>query len=223
MNSQNGLFLNDLLFTTFGFLILPTRRLDTARKFAARCVGAQSRLACVALGIIGNRDDADDIVQQAITIAIEKNESFESDSHFVGWLAGIVRNCALNHRRKLARRNTQSTDPMNLSSVETKSDDTSPVNRSTGQLLPMQGDFDDQIHMALEQVSPKARSCLLLRTVEGLSYREISELMDIPEGTAMNLVHRSKKSLRELLSSNEELVQQKDPGDLEEGGHHERK
>lgn len=195
------------------------QRLDTARKFAAQCIGAQSRLACIAMGIVGNRDDADDIVQQAITIAIEKNETFESDSHFVGWLAGIVRNCALNHRRKLTRRKTQPTDPVNLSSVETKSEDLSPIDRATGSLLPMQGSFDDQVQLALEQISPKARSCLLLRTVEGLSYKEISELMDMPEGTAMNLVHRSKKTLRNLLTNESASAGQGKTNNTEKGGH----
>lgn len=152
------------------------------------------------MGIVRNREDADDIVQQAVMIAIEKNQSFESNSHFVGWLAGIVRNCALNHRRKVVRRKTQATAPSAMGFVESKSDSVAPVDRETGQLLPMQQSFDDRVQMALEQISSKARSCLLLRSVEGLSYKEISQLMDIPEGTAMNLVHRSKKTLRGILA-----------------------
>ncbi len=180
---------------------LHSSRVETARTFAARCNNVQRRLACIAVGIVGDRDDADDIVQQSIAIAIEKNHEFESEAHFVGWLAGIVRNCALNYRRKLARRKTQPTDPVSLGSVETRFSSESPVDRETGDLFPMQQSFDDHVQLALEQLSPKARSCLLLRTVEGLSYKEISELMDVPEGTAMNLVHRSKKTLRVHLSS----------------------
>lgn len=65
----------------------------------------------------------------------------------------------------------------------------------------MQQSFDDSVQAALQQIAPKPRSCLLLRTVEGMSYREISELMEIPEGTAMNMVHRTKKKLRSILSS----------------------
>lgn len=152
------------------------------------------------MGIVENRDDADDIVQQAITIAIQKNEVFESEAHFVGWLAGIVRNCALNYRRKQTRRKTQVTDPADLSFVENSGgNDENPVDRLTGELDPMQSSFDDRMRLALEQVSPQSRSCLLLRTVEGLSYAEISKLMDVPEGTAMSLVHRGKKLLRTLL------------------------
>jgi RNA polymerase sigma-70 factor (ECF subfamily) len=170
-------------------------------------------LAIIAAGITGKKSDAEDIVQQAIAIAIEKDTEFESEGHFVGWLAGIVRNCALNYRRKSQRRNTHPTDPAKMVAVETATNEDSPVDRSTGKLTPFQSSFDDRVQLALEQIAPHARSCLLLRTVEELSYKEISELMDIPQGTAMNLVHRSKKKLRELLASNES----KDIGRANEG------
>ena len=179
------------------------QQVQTARKFAKACCHAQSRLVCIAYGITGSREDAQDVVQQAITIAIEKNQSFESEYKFLGWLAGIVRNCALNHRRKSVRRKTQATDPVQLSAVEGGMKGASPIDQNTGEILAMQQSFDDKVQSALEQISPKARSCLLLRTLEGMSYREISELMDIPEGTAMNMVHRSKKKLRVMLSENQ--------------------
>jgi len=83
--------------------------------------------------------------------------------------------------------------------VKTQEKFGNPVNSSTGELNPLQQSFDDRVKAALQKLAPNARSCLLLRTVEKLSYREISELMDIPEGTAMNLAHRSKKKLRKLL------------------------
>jgi RNA polymerase sigma-70 factor (ECF subfamily) len=186
--------------TVLGQFKLQQQKLQSARKFANDCIAAQSRLFCIAFGITGNRDDAEDMVQQAITIAIEKNQSFESEFKFIGWLSGIVRNCALNHRRKSIRRRTRATDPLHLTSVEGESTGESPIDQGTGEVLAMQRAFGDKVHAALEEISPKARSCLLLRTIEGLSYREISELMDVPEGTAMNMVHRSKKRLREILT-----------------------
>ena len=88
-----------------------------------------------------------------------------------------------------------------MTSVSAVDETASPIDSKTGQLKPMQNSFDDRVKSALLEVAPNARSCLLLRTVEGLSYKEISKLMSIPEGTAMNLVHRSKKKLREILSN----------------------
>ena len=190
-----------LFFTSVN--LLNTKTANSARSFAERCRNVSTRLACLAAGIIGDRRDAEDIVQQAILIAIEKNNDFESESHFTAWLAGIVRNCALNHRRKSARRKTQPTDPAEMV-VGDVGAVASPVNPATGRLKPLQGSFDDRMKSALQQISPKARSCLLLRTVEGLDYKEISLLMDMPEGTAMNLVHRSKKKLRTILQTSDE-------------------
>ena len=190
-----------LFFTSVN--LLNTKTTNSARSFAERCRNVSTRLACLAAGIIGDRRDAEDIVQQAILIAIEKNNDFESESHFTAWLAGIVRNCALNHRRKSARRKTQPTDPAEMV-VGDVGAVASPVNPATGRLKPLQGSFDDRMKSALQQISPKARSCLLLRTVEGLDYKEISLLMDMPEGTAMNLVHRSKKKLRTILQTSDE-------------------
>ena len=113
-----------------------------------------------------------------------------------------------------------------MASVENEPVHESPIDRATGELKPLQNSFDDRVQTALEGIAPKARSCLLLRTVEGLSYKEISKLMDIPEGTAMNLVHRSKKKLRELLSQENQAETANETANetlpSKEGGGHER-
>lgn len=184
--------------TVLRILKLNHPRLQSARSFANGVAASQSRLFSIAFGITGNRTDAEDLVQQAITIAIEKNQEFETEGQFVAWLSGIVRNCSRNHIRKRGRRKTQATDPVNLGSVETNLPEERPVD-SAGNINPLQQSFDDRLQAALQHIKPQARCCLLLRTVEGLSYREISQQMNIPEGSAMNMVHRSKKQLRQLL------------------------
>ena len=151
------------------------------------------------MSVSGSRADADDIVQQAFTIALAKDSTFESEGQFIGWVAAIVRNCALNHRRKQRRRKTYVTDPSEMK-PEASTPVENAINHATGELEPDQTAFDDRVKLALQSLSEKARCCLLLRIIEELSYKEIAESMEIPEGTAMNLVHRSKKQLRELLA-----------------------
>ena len=73
-----------------------------------------------------------------------------------------------------------------------------PIDR-TGNLIDMQPHFDDDLTAALTALSPMARACTLLRIVEGLDYRDIAALLDIPQGTAMSHVHRSRRHLREKL------------------------
>jgi RNA polymerase sigma-70 factor (ECF subfamily) len=156
--------------------------------------------------VIGHPDGSEDIVQQALAIAIEKDESFQSEGQFVNWLAGVVRNCALNQRRKKSRRRTRSADPELMSIIEgaAKPLTSSQLSDAPADMLAeSQMVFDDQVLSALQQLSAEARACLLLRTVEQLSYRDISKLMHIPEGTAMSHVHRSRLKLRQLLADRE--------------------
>jgi RNA polymerase sigma-70 factor (ECF subfamily) len=68
-------------------------------------------------------------------------------------------------------------------------------------LLPDQEHFDDAVMRALRQVDETPRACFLLRTLMRSSYREISELLGIPEGTAMSHVHRSRATLRQALEA----------------------
>ena len=62
-------------------------------------------------------------------------------------------------------------------------------------------EFDDEVPRALNAMSDIARCCLLLQVVQNLSYAEISELMQIPPGTAMSHVHRGKTMLSERLQN----------------------
>lgn len=176
-----------------------SKDLKTVRTLLAGCAHVVPRLATIATGVIGNKSESEDIVQQAIEIAIRKEQTFETEGQFIGWLAGIVRNCALNHRRKLARRKTYATDPTEMAVPEKDLESTSPLDRTTGNLKPLQQNFDDKLSGALMGLDAKTRTCVLLRIVDGLSYRDISQAMEIPEQTAMNLVHRGKGKLRDSM------------------------
>jgi RNA polymerase sigma-70 factor (ECF subfamily) len=170
--------------------------------FAAQFRGAYQRMVLVAAGITGDRDGAEDVVQEAAIIAYGKADQFTAGTNFAAWLAEIVRRCALNARRKVRHRRTYATDPASL----TQFNGAVPIEASdprlaSGELPGDQTAFDDRVVSALKELSPDARCCLLLRVVEQLSYAEIAETMQIPEGTAMSHVHRSKQALRTRLSA----------------------
>ena len=187
---------------------------DAAEEFAARYRQAYPKLTIIAAGILGQREGAEDIVQQAACIALEKRASHDSTGHFVGWLAGIVRHCALNHRKKTRNRKTFPADPSHFSQIADEaaaSSDVLPVQPKTGIIQPDQHSFDDEVLHALYGLGTDARCCLLLRSVQQLSYAEISDLLQIPEGTAMSHVHRSKQTLRKQLKSHENATNTQTP------------
>ncbi len=171
---------------------------------------AYPRLTTIAAAIVGDQTQAEDIVQEAAIIAMEKIADFQPGTNLVAWLAEIVRRCALNYRRKTQNRKTYAADPLSL--VQLAHDSAagltaSPVAEQTGELLADQAAFDDEVQAALQRLSPDARCCLLLRTIQKLSYTEIAEIMQIPAGTAMSHVHRSKSELRNKLRSQVSISQ----------------
>ncbi len=176
-------------------------------QFAAQYLLAYPRLLVIAAGMIGDKTYAEDIVQEAAIIAFRKSSDFELGSNYSAWLAEIVRRCALNYRRKLGSRKTHPADPQVFSGLVCRDAPAAagiPISAASGAFVESQTAFDDEVMLALRQLSDESRCCLLLRTILDLSYAEISVLMSIPEGTAMSHVHRGKSSLRQLLSAYEQ-------------------
>jgi RNA polymerase sigma-70 factor (ECF subfamily) len=174
-------------------------------EFAAHYRRAYPRLHLVAASIIGDRTHAHDIVQEAAVIALQKADRFIEGASYIAWLSEIVRRCSLNYVNKVRGRRTHVADPELF--AQTQKDDSTcvdalPINSATGELVDLQRDLDDAMVHALNEIHTDARCCFLLRVVQNLTYAEISELMQIPEGTAMSHVHRTKRQLKRLLESN---------------------
>jgi len=187
--------------STFKLLDRPSGRqsLRRSKDFADTYINIVPKLAMIAVAVTGSRGDAEDIVQHAFSIALQKDQAFETEMQFTAWIAVVVRNCALNHRRKFSRRKTYATAPFAMKPIAAP-EVNQVIDPDTGELDSFQYEFDDQLVAVLNSMSAKARCCLLLRIVQGLSYKEISGRMGVSQGVAMSLVHRSKKQLREKLS-----------------------
>lgn len=70
-----------------------------------------------------------------------------------------------------------------------------------GSLSNIKEEFDEEVLAAINEIEQLPRACLLLRIVHELSYRDIGEMLGIPEGTAMSHVHRVRSKLRTKLSA----------------------
>jgi RNA polymerase sigma-70 factor (ECF subfamily) len=174
--------------------------------FAAQYQASYRLLWLIAAGILGGSYGADDVVQEAAVQALTRIDQFTPGTNFVAWMAQTVRYVGFNHARK--RRRSRSTS---LESADAESPKLSYEPPESGDLrLGRRGEipagqrhFDDRIMRALEGIGEVPRSCLLLRTVEGMEYSEIARLLGIPEGTAMSHVHRSRQYLRRRLMEDE--------------------
>lgn len=175
---------------------------SSPEEFAARFQESARVLWLIAVGIIGDRTRAEDVVQEAAVIALSKLDQFKAGTHFTAWMGQIVRYVALNHARR-EHRPAYSLDGDDADwAAPAAAEAPDPATRLTprGELPPDQDWFDDRVMRALKNLGEIPRACLLLRVIEGLEYAEIARLLDIPEGTAMSHVHRTRQFLREKLA-----------------------
>jgi RNA polymerase sigma-70 factor (ECF subfamily) len=160
----------------------------------------------VAVGVVGDAADADDVVQEAMIVGLRKAESFASGTSFRAWMGEIVRNVGRNRLRKRRGESRRFGRGGDVHAIEVESKpDAGRAATAYGQLLPDQGAFDDRMLSAIAKLEPVARACLLLRCVEGRGYEEIAEFLGIPEGTAMSHVFRCRRTLADLLASDSDV------------------
>jgi RNA polymerase sigma-70 factor (ECF subfamily) len=172
------------------------------QEFSARLQQSSRTLWLIAAGVLGGRSDADDVLQEAAMIGLQKLGEFDPGTNFSAWMGGIVRNVARNTARKRVRRHTSPTDPVSIDQHRhaASSPAQAPGFDRRGRLQADQSAFDDRVLSALGTLDETARACLLLRTLQDLPYREIAAVLGIPEGTAMSHVHRARTALRKQLS-----------------------
>ena len=133
--------------------------------------------------IVRNGDDAEDIVQEAFLKAFRAVDTFRGGDARA-WILSIVRNTAMNFLR---RRKPES--GVELDQLE-------PADRASN---PEQSLLDEsrrqQVRRALDRLEPEFREALVLREIEGLSYKEIAAVLDIPQGTVMSRLSRARQRL----------------------------
>ncbi|HVU65164.1 MAG TPA: sigma-70 family RNA polymerase sigma factor [Phycisphaerales bacterium] len=180
-----------------------TARLD-GEAFARTYQQHWRMLWCAAVAVLGDRVLAQDVVQQAAVVGLQRLDQFDPSTSFAAWMIQIVRNIALNESRKRTRRRTAAVDPVSLDSgpaSRSGQDEHGWVLTGRGQLAEGAEPFDDELMRALGELDEMPRGCLLLRVVLDMPYRDISLALNIPEGTAASHVHRARAALRRSLRS----------------------
>lgn len=170
--------------------------------FALALQRIHRRLVLIAAAVGGDRAEAEDIVQEAAIIGFRKRGEFREGTNFAAWMTTIVKGCASNYRRKHLGRRTYAADPTTLDAHRDQYGTPHLVpdpDERKKQLSAYQTDFDDEMFQALNELTEQARCCLLLHVVDRVPYAEIATYLDIPPGTAMSHVHRSKKLVRERI------------------------
>ncbi len=152
----------------------------------------QDRLYNTMVHIVGSREDARDVVQDAFVQAFLKLETFQQNCAFYTWLYRIAFNAAASlTRRKRA-----------VLSVEEarESFGREPVDKGAGPPAQMEEqERRRQIQAAIAALPEEFRTVLVLREMEGYCYEEIAEILDLPVGTVRSRLHRARLQLRQML------------------------
>jgi RNA polymerase sigma-70 factor (ECF subfamily) len=146
------------------------------------------RLRRFAAALAGNREDGDDLVQEACEKAIRKAESFREGTRLDSWMYRIIQNCHIDRGRERQRRGAhqpvEETPHLTDGSTVAGQDAALDLKR---------------VRAAMDRLPEDQRMVLLLVTVEGLSYQETATTMDVPIGTVMSRLARARKRLVALL------------------------
>jgi RNA polymerase sigma-70 factor (ECF subfamily) len=153
----------------------------------------QRRVVGVAFSVVHNHEDALEIAQEAFVKAFANLKQFESRSSFSTWLHRITANLAIDFRRREGRHL--------VLRGEDAEHELEKIPSGRGDLFKAaeRGEINERLRQALDELTPEHRTVILLREVEGLSYDEISAIVDCPRGTIMSRLHYARTRLRSLL------------------------
>ena len=162
----------------------------------------QRRIFGLCYGMVRNPDDAMDLVQETFVKVFKNLDRFEGQSSFYTWAYRIATNVSIDFLRKQKRQRTVDYDDAIL-----RDDDVEDV----GSLLPSRlgvnpakvygrRELLEKIEEALGTLSDHHRQAILLREVEGLSYQEIADVMEVSIGTVMSRLHHARKNMQKHLA-----------------------
>lgn len=140
--------------------------------------------------LMGNSADAEDAVQDAYVRALASADQFRGGDPRA-WLLSIVRNgCYSSRRRQRVRQATEFDETVHGSDAVTPSPEQHAIDRNTSR----------RVRLAVERLTPDFREVIVLREFEGLSYKEIADVVAAPVGTVMSRLSRARAQLQAALA-----------------------
>lgn len=160
------------------------------------------RAYSVALGVVKNPQDALDIVQEGFVKVHKHIKNFEGSSSFYTWLYRIIMNLSIDHIRRSKRATRIDYDDRVLRSAdEVEGDGTimPDILGSSPKKSVLRRELSEAIAAALEELPEHHRAVILLREVEGMTYEEMADTLEVPKGTIMSRLFHARRKMQESL------------------------
>ena len=175
--------------------------MSAKEQFTTDAMQYAPQLFSTALRMTRSRSDAEDLVQETYIKGWRSFHTFQEGTNLRAWLFRIMTNTYINKYNAKKRKGTE----VELDDVEELflykrlgSIDQSQLSSSAeDQMLELF--TDDEVKNALEELPEDFRVPVLLSDVDGFSYKEIAEMLEIPIGTVMSRLHRGRKAMQKML------------------------
>lgn len=160
------------------------------------------RAFAVAIGVVKNKQDALDVVQEAFIKVHKHLHNFQGTSSFYTWLYRIVMNLSIDHVRRAKKgRDVDYDDRIRREAEELAGDGAlSPtLLDSNPRKTVLRRELAEAIQKALDELPAYHKAVILLREVEGMSYEEMARVLEVPKGTIMSRLFHARRKMQELL------------------------
>ncbi len=150
-----------------------------------------ARVYRLAYRLTGNPHDAEDLTQE-VFVRVFRSLSSYTPGTFEGWLHRITTNLFLDQARRKAK--------IRFDALADDAETRIPSRAAAPDIQVLDGLFDEDVESALAELPPDFRAAVVLCDIEGLSYEEIADVLDLKLGTVRSRIHRGRTMLRKALA-----------------------
>jgi RNA polymerase sigma-70 factor (ECF subfamily) len=162
----------------------------------------QRRAFAIALGMVRDENDARDLVQEAFLRVYRGLDRFQGGSSFFTWFYRIVTNLAIDFMRKPGRKETEHDDARAVIDAADEADFpfVSRIDGAEPLDVVHRQELAKRLRAALDALPPYHRGVVLMREIEGMSYEEMAEAMNVSKGTIMSRLFHARQKLQRALA-----------------------
>ena len=155
------------------------------------------RVFHIAYKFTGKHDEAEDLTQEIFLKLFKSLDKFRRDADFSTWLSSVARHYCIDHYRARKREREVLVDDLLAFEM-------APASYGNPQRAIEETDSKAQLRRGLDQLPPKLREAVVLRDLQGLSYLEMAERLDLPEGTVKSRINRGREELLRRLRKSQQ-------------------